>query len=374
LTNGVAPAITTEPARSATLYQGQTLQLSVVAGGIPTPTYQWQCTSNSGASWTNVANANAIGTNTPNLVFSNFPANGWATRTNFQVIAANSVGSVTSSPVSVVIVRPTIPSYNNGKWTVNFAIATTTQNGTGNPFTGRGVLGAAGSYYWNALNAYSGQVTNVTAYRDDGTANPATTNIVFSTPVGAGLGSGSSLWTGVTNNTLLDTYITVHGTTNNPTPFVFSNIPNGKYNLALYGCVGNWLNRAIEFTVLTNGVVAGTAAMTNLQDIVLAPNDNTAVFTNLIVMNGRLEVDIGALPCPANPGSTECEFNGAQIEMIKPAPYISSLSNNTLTYGAGGLYTATNVLGPWTLNTNLSPYTINPTGVMRFYRVYTNSF
>jgi len=155
---------------------------------------------------------------------------------------------------------------------------------------------------------------------------------------------------------------------------VFSNIPNGKYNLALYGCVGNWLDRAIQFTVLTNGAVAGTAAMTNLQDIVLAPNDNTAVFTNLIVMNGRLEVDIGALPCPANPGSTECEFNGAQIEMIKPAPYISSLSNNTLTYGAGGLYTATNVLGPWTLNTNLSPYTINPTGVMRFYRVYTNSF
>jgi hypothetical protein len=235
-------------------------------------------------------------------------------------------------------------------------------------------LGAAGSYYWNALNAYSGQAINLTAYRDDGTTNPAITNIVFSSPVGAGLGSGSSLWTGVTNNTLLDTYITVHGTTNNPTPFVFSNIPNGKYNLALYGCVGNWLNRAIEFTVLTNGVVAGTAAMTNLQDIVLAPNDNTAVFTNLIVMNGRLEVDIGALPCPANPGSTECEFNGAQIEMIKPAPYISSLSNNTLTYGAGGLYTATNVLGPWTLNTNLSPYTINPTGVMRFYRVYTNSF
>jgi hypothetical protein len=377
LTNGVAPSITTEPARTAMLYQGQPLLLSVVAGGIPTPTYQWQCTSNSGASWTNVVNANAIGTTTPNLVISNFPPNAYTTTTNFQVVVANSVGSVTSTPVSVVIVRPTIPNYKNGKWTMNFAIATTNQNGTGSPFTGRGVLGAAADYYWNALNAYSGQAINLTANLDDGTANPATTNIVFSTPVGAGLGSGSSLWTGVTNNTLLDTYMIVNGTTNNPTPFVFSKIPNGRYNLALYGCVASWVNRAIQFTVLTNGTVAGTAVMTNLQDIVFAPNDNTAVFTNLLVTNQKLEVDVAAWPAPApNTNATECEFNGAQLELISYGPTFSSSTsggNTTLNWSYGMLLQSTNLFGPWTTNTATTAsgsYLINPTGYMRYFRVY----
>jgi hypothetical protein len=260
---------------------------------------------------------------------------------------------------------------------MNFAIATTNQSGTGAPFTGRGVLGAAGSYYWNALNAYSGQVTNVTAYRDDGTTNIATTNIVFSTPVGANVGGGSSLWTGVTNNTLLDTYMIVHGTTNNPTPFVFSNIPNGRYNLALYGCVASWVNRAIQYTIRTNGTVAGTAVMTNLQDLAFAPNDNLAVFTNLLVTNQKLEVDIAAWPAPApNTNATECEFNGAQLELIKYGPSFSSSTsggNTTLNWSYGMLLQSTNLFGPWTTNTATTAsgtYLINPTGYMRYFRVY----
>ena len=367
LTNGVAPNILTQPPSSISIYTGQPLLLSVLDGGIPNPTNQWLC-SVDGATWMIITNANASGTNSPNLVVNNFPPNKWpAGATNFEVIVGNGVGNNVTSTKTIVKTYPTIPNYNNGTWVMNFAIATTAGGGTGAPYTGRGVLGSTGDSYWNALNADSGQVTNVTALLDNGTTNSATTNVMFRSPAGAGLGSGSSLWTDVTNNMLLDTYIIVNGTTNSPTPFVFSNIPNGRYNLALYGCVGSWLNRAIQFTVLTNGVSAGTVAMTNQQDLLFAPNDNTAVFTNLIVLNGKLEVDIAAWPAPApNTNATECEFNGAQLELIKTAPYISSLSNNTLTYGAGGLYTATNVLGPWTPLTNASPYSINPTGVMRF--------
>jgi hypothetical protein len=252
---------------------------------------------------------------------------------------------------------------------MNFAIATT-NGGSGATFNGHGALGTG--TYWNALNAYSGQATNVTAYCDDGVVTNS--GIVFSSRAGLNVGSGSSLWTGVTNNMLLDTYIIVNGTSTNPTPFVFSNIPNGQYNLALYGCVGSWVNRAIQFTVLTNGAVAGTAAMTNMQDIVLLPKDNTAVFTNLLVNNQRLEVDIAALPCPLNPNATECEFNGAQLELIQYGPQSPVLhcadGTCVLTWqGGGGLYSATNVLGPWVTNPAVSPYTFAPTGCMKFFKV-----
>jgi len=93
LTSGVAPIITTQPASLVTLYQGQTLKLTVGAGGIPSPTYQWQWTTNNGTWWTNLANANASGTNSATLVFNNFPPAGWSARTNFHVIAMNSTAA-----------------------------------------------------------------------------------------------------------------------------------------------------------------------------------------------------------------------------------------------------------------------------------------
>jgi hypothetical protein len=268
---------------------------------------------------------------------------------------------------------PTIPSYNLGKWTMNFAIVSLNGGGTGTAYTGRGVLGATlSSYYWNVLNPYSGQVINVTANRDDGVATNS--GIVFKSQAGINVGNNSSLSLRPTNNVLLDTYAQVFGSSTNPTPFVFSNIPNGKYNLALYGCVGNWLDRAIQFTVLTNGVVAGTAAMTNLQDTVFLPNDNTAVFTNLIVNNQRLEVDINFLPCPlhTNTVSGEAEFNGAQLEMLTYGLNIGVMSNQFLAWTGGGLYTATNVTGPWVTNPGVSPLLLtNRTEAKRFYKVFS---
>jgi hypothetical protein len=349
--------------------------LTVVAGGIPSPTNAWLCSADSGVTWMIITNVNASGTNSPNLVVNNFPPTKWpAGATNFEVIVGNGMGNIVTSTKTIVKMLPTIPNYNLGKWTMNFAIVTT-NGGTGTAYTGRGVLGATyanGNYYWNALNPYSGQVINVTANRDDGVATNS--GITFRSQAGINVGNGSSLSLRPTNNVLLDTYAQVFGSSTNPTPFVFSNIPNGKYNLALYGCVGNWLDRAIQFTVLTNGVVAGTAAMTNLQDTVFMPNDNTAVFTNLIVNNQRLEVDINFLPCPlhTNTVSGEAEFNGAQLEMLTYGLNIGVMSNQFLAWTGGGLYTATNVTGPWVTNPGVSPLLLtNRTEAKRFYKVFS---
>jgi hypothetical protein len=367
LSTGVAPSFTTQPQTSVTIYKGQTLSMTAVAGGIPSPAFQWQYAQGGNVTlWTNVANSGTAitGATSNTLVMTGFPAAAWIARTNFQLVATNSTGSVTSSVVTVNYI--TIPN-NSGIWTMNFAIATTNQSGTGTPFSGRGVLGTGTS--WNALNAYSGQAFNVTAYRDDGVVTNS--GIVFSSQ-GATGGSGSSLWTGVTNNMLLDTYIIVNATSTNPLPFVFSNIPNGKYNLALYGCVASWVNRAIQFTVLTNGVVAGTAAMTNTQDILFLPKDNTAVFTNLMVNNQRLEVDLIALPCPLNTNSTECEFNGAQLQLLANGVNLGVVSNQALAWTGGGLYTATNVSGPWVTNPGVSPLLLtNKIESKRYYKVFS---
>jgi hypothetical protein len=370
LTNGVAPAFTTQPAANSTFYQSQMLQLTVAAGGIPNPNFQWQFSPNK-TGWTNVVNNAGIGvggSTDTSLHMTNYPDASYYGCTNFRCIAANSSGSVTSSVAAVTLLQ--VPGNTaSALWTANFAVATTKDGGSGTPYSGRGVLGTG--TYWNALNGDNGQVTNVTGLRDNGIT---ATGIKFSSPAGTYLSTGSSLWTGVTNNLLLDTYAIVNGTNGIMTPFLFSNVPNGKYNLAVYGCVGNWLNRAIKFTVLTNGLVAGTAAMTNLQDVLLLPNDNTAVFTNLLVLNQTLEVDVVYLPCSANtnPAGGECEFNGAQLQLLKYAPQVTNLnlSAHSLGWVGGGLLHSTNVMGPWVTNPGVAPYTFTPTGYMQFYRVY----
>jgi hypothetical protein len=374
LTNGVAPAFTTQPAASTTFYQNQTMQLTVAAGGIPNPNFQWQFSWDK-SKWTNAVNdiTKGVGGSTDtSLHMTNYPDAYYYGCTNFRCIAANSSGSVTSSVATVGLIQ-IVGNSGSAPWTVNFAVATTNQNGRSTPFSGRGVLGSG--TYWNILNGDNGQVTNVTSLRDNGITY---SGIQVSTPPGHFCGTpGSSLWTGVTNNMLLDTYAVI-GSTNllGPvtTPLVFSHVPNGKYNLALYGCVGNWLNRAIKFTVLTNGLVAGTAAMTNLQDTLLLPNDNTAVFTNLLVLNSTLEVDMVFMPCPANtnPITGEGEFNGAQLQLIRYAPQVTNLNLTTHSLGwvSGGLFSSTNVMGPWVTNPGVSPITFTPTGYMQFYRVY----
>ena len=375
ITTGVAPSITTQPASHTTIYNGTTLQLSVVAGGIPSPTYQWQYTTDSGATWANVADIpnTIIGSTSNVLIMNSYPIPLYISINNFQVTVQNSSGSITSAPIANVTVLSIPGNANGGLWTVNYAFATTNGGGLGNPFIGRGVLGTG--TYWNALGTNgASQVTNTASFLDNGST---VSGINFTSQTGDSVGLTSSLYRGVpTNNLLLDTFATLGSVT--PTPFVFSPIPNGKYNLAVYACVGSWLDRAASITVLTNGVSAGTKGLTNVQDSVFATIDNLAIYTNLLVMNQKLEVDIVFLPTAAhtNTDSGEADFNGAQLQLLKYAPAITNLNmaTHTLSWRGGGLYHATNVLGTWETNPFVSPFTFTPTGHMQFFRIYNPTF
>ncbi len=95
-----APTITTQPA-SQTVTVEQNAQFMVAASGTPAPTYQWQLLTN--GVWSNLSNgAPYSGVNTATLTVSG-PAAG-LTGTQYRCVAANSVGSATSSAATLTVV------------------------------------------------------------------------------------------------------------------------------------------------------------------------------------------------------------------------------------------------------------------------------
>jgi hypothetical protein len=187
---------------------------------------------------------------------------------------------------------------------------------------------------------------------------------------------------GSVDNLLLDQYAQVTDT-NNGVNFFFTKVPKGIYNVALYGCVGAYVDRGVIFTVYTNGVSAGTQSVTNKQDTFFMPFDNTAVFTNLLVMNGQLQVNASIVPATSlHTNSTEGDFNGAQLELVTAGPDIGSITNSgtnmVLTWAGGGLQQSTNLMPGvglgWVTNTAVSPYTFAPTGAQRFFRIVNYHF
>jgi hypothetical protein len=360
LTTGIAPVFTVQPTNT-TLYIGQTLQLTAIAIGIPTPNYQWQVTNAAGPakSWTNIPNNAGIGiggATDSTFYWTNFIG----AFSNFRCLATNLYGRATSSVATVTILP--VPRWNSGIWTVNFDVITANNSGPNVPYVGRGVLGTG--TYWNTL---SGDLFSNTppSLLDDS---------VTHCPVNLGATNHNGNWATQSpwNSILMDQYMQV-GT--NGTSMVFTGVPIGRYNLALYGIDGSNANRGTIFTV--QGV---SKSVTNAQDVFLLP-DNTVIYTNLVVTNGILEVHMVPVPSvPTYPLTNyEGDFNGAQLEMIA-GPYIVSLTNRAgtnfvLTYGGGQLLEATNILGPWTTNlTATNPFTIYPTGRLKFYRIYTNNY
>ena len=104
LTLNQAPVITTQPA-SQTNIIGQTATLSVIANGLPSPSYQWQAQSNgvyvnlnAGGQFSGVTNATLT---ISSLALTN--------TTNYEVVVTNSAGMVTSA-AAMLTVLPASPS------------------------------------------------------------------------------------------------------------------------------------------------------------------------------------------------------------------------------------------------------------------------
>jgi hypothetical protein len=375
LTSGVGPAVSSSPPNT-TVYRGQPLMMTVGAGGIPNPSFTWQ-----GATNVTGSNGNAVGTIylpvdgvssgisryitgslTATITFSNFNNS----YTWLRAIAQNPYGNATSSWASITkLLQPT-----NGVWTINFDVITSQNGGSNTAYGAYGVLGykAGSSYggtYWNALSGV--QFTNTPPSKLDDGVTVSTISFGCTNSVNGNFNSPDD------NNMLLEQYMNF-GT--NGTAMRFMGVPPGVYNLALYGTDGgprpNYADRGTTFTV--QGV---SQSATNAQGSFLLP-DNTVIYTGLVVTNGTLDVNMIPGWCPKFDGTNnEGDFNGAQLQLVKYGPAFSMLgkiNTNTLSWVGGGLYSATNINGPWTTNPGVSPFTFNPTGYQKYFRVYNPTF
>ncbi|MGH8016896.1 MAG: immunoglobulin domain-containing protein, partial [Opitutaceae bacterium] len=109
--NDLAPSLSLQPPGNTRVTNGGTVTISAGATGSPAPAFQWQRSTNGGATWANLVNdANFSGADTQILSINGAPNafNGHL----FRVVAANSLGTVTSSPTTLAVSDPSIQLLN----------------------------------------------------------------------------------------------------------------------------------------------------------------------------------------------------------------------------------------------------------------------
>lgn len=92
----VIPSFGTQPT-SASVTEGQPAGFTVAVNGTPTPTVQWQLSSNSGSTWSNINGATALTFSIPSTTFS---SNG----TQYRAVASNTAGSANSNAATLTVV------------------------------------------------------------------------------------------------------------------------------------------------------------------------------------------------------------------------------------------------------------------------------
>ena len=121
-----AMAVTTNPT-DQTINAGQTATFTVAASGTPTPTVQWQFSSDGGATFQNVAGATTTTLTVPNVAAGQ---NG----TKFRAVFTNSTGSATTSAATLTVdFAPSVTTNPSSTSVVAGNTTTFTAAANGNP-------------------------------------------------------------------------------------------------------------------------------------------------------------------------------------------------------------------------------------------------
>ena len=352
--SGVAPVITQQPASTALTFAGQTVSVSADGSGYPAPSFQWQ--GGTGGVFHNLANDSHIsdvhsGTITIKTTI--------ADAQDYRLVLSNAYGSATSQVATVNLT----PVPVNGLWTVNYAVIAGANGSPSTQYSGPGVLGSG--TFWNALTG--SQWANTTTFCDDG-ATPSGINIQCTNYIGSWYISSPG------GSALLDPYANYYAGSGvaPPSAWVFTNVPNGTYNLAVFGINGAGGTGGTWGT--TFAVNGASQSLLYEQDKIFAYGDNTALFESVVVSNNSLVLGVDANPH----GGHEWDFNGVQIQAVSlaaapPIKITTALSGGKLTLSwakYGALVSATNLAGPWVPEIGAaSPFQVNPTNASKFFRV-----
>jgi hypothetical protein len=179
LTVNLAPRILTQPS-SQTVNAGQTASFTAVASGTPTPTLQWQVSTNGGWTWTNVPGA-TVGTYSFTTAFSD-------TGHRYRAVFSNAAGSATTvAGILTVHVAPSVGTQPKNQ-TVNagrIAIFTAAASGSPTPAVQWQISTDGGSTWKNIVGATAASYGLVSAAGQNGyeyhavftnSAGSATTN------------------------------------------------------------------------------------------------------------------------------------------------------------------------------------------------------
>ena len=147
------PQITQQPT-NRTVNAGQTAQFTIVATGINL-TYQWQSKAQAAGSFTNIGGATSASYTTPATIASN-------DQTQFQCVASNSGGSVTSNAATLTVISaPTITVQPADQSVGAGLTATFSLTAAGHTLTyqwrrnGSNISGATGNFYTTPGTALS---------------------------------------------------------------------------------------------------------------------------------------------------------------------------------------------------------------------------
>lgn len=108
----VAPKITTQPANQ-TVTVGAQATFTVAASGTPTPTIQWQVSSNGGSTWANITGANSA-------TYS-FTTSAVGT-SQYRAVASNGVGTAANSNAATLTVNALASKLSGRSWTKGFPV------------------------------------------------------------------------------------------------------------------------------------------------------------------------------------------------------------------------------------------------------------
>jgi hypothetical protein len=231
-------------------------------------------------------------------------------------------------------------------------------------YNGPGVLGTG--TFWNPIvNTNDEFAPNITI----SSSSSKQDNGVTDTGIGVTVTSVGGTYAFVSSGPLVFSQYVIAGSGSNS--IVFTNMPNGVYNLCFFGIDGDRANQSGDFVI--NGVTNG---LVNVQDRVFTLGDNCVLFTNIVVTNNTLEADEFATD------TGEGDFNGVQLQYVSSGAVSGVLlsiqwsgSNLMLTWPTPAdttpiLLQATNVQGPYTpVSGAMSPYTVPLTAAQRFYRL-----
>ena len=92
---GVAPTVTLQPTNE-TASEGNTATFTSAASGTPTPTVQWQLSTDGGSSWADIGGATSGSYTTPTLLLSD-------DQNQYRAVWTNSQGTATSNAATLTV-------------------------------------------------------------------------------------------------------------------------------------------------------------------------------------------------------------------------------------------------------------------------------